>query len=86
MAYPVTAIVNTALEKTPEAETLLYYATPKYQLALQRWSFQANVQTTDYHENGLWSGPIVLPSSLASAVQRGMVKYGSFCKNHSCGD
>lgn len=69
MAYPVTALVNPALKD----ESLLFYATQKGQLALERWSFQSSVQPTEFHENGLWQGPIVLPSSLASFVQQGLV-------------
>ena len=73
MSYPVTAIVNPALT---DNESLLFYATQKGQLALQRWSFKSSVQATDFHENGLWQGPIVLPSALASFVQRGLVSDG----------
>ncbi|KAG8533526.1 uncharacterized protein KY384_001266 [Bacidia gigantensis] len=77
MSFPVTALVNPALR---DNESLLFYATQNRQLALQRWSFQPSVQTTDFHENGLWQGPIVLPSALASFVQRGLSNVYGFIK------
>ncbi|KAK6510289.1 hypothetical protein TWF481_005006 [Arthrobotrys musiformis] len=73
---PVTSVINPFNLK----ETLLYYITPKRQLALERWPLDPGSASNRrlHNDNGTLNGRFAAPGVLATVVRQGVITVYGF--------